>query len=61
LNILKYVYLYRTEAQDEESHPLTISRPVVAALVILVTSILVLGTLFGPWFNLSTKAAMSLF
>ena len=58
---LKYVYLYRMENQDEEQHPLPISRPVVIALVVLVIGILLLGTLFGPWFGLATKAAMSMF
>ena len=61
LNVLKYVYLYRMESQDEEQHPLPVSRAVTAALVILVMGILVLGALFGPWFSLATKAAISLF
>jgi hypothetical protein len=61
LNVLKYVYLYRMEDQDEEKHPLAISRPVVAALIILVIGILVLGTLFGPWFGIASNAAASLF
>ena len=61
LNVLKYVYLYRTENQDEEQHPVPVSRPVAIALVLLVISILLLGTLFGPWFGFATKAAISLF
>ena len=61
LNVLKYVYLYRMENQDEQQHPLTLSRPVALALIILVVGILLLGTLFGPWFGLATKAAISLF
>jgi NADH-quinone oxidoreductase subunit N len=61
LNVLKYVYLYRMENQAEEQHPVSMSRPVAAALVILVVGILLLGTLFGPWFGLATKAAISLF
>jgi NADH-quinone oxidoreductase subunit N len=61
LNVLKYIYLFRTENQDEEQHPVPVSRPVVAALVILVLGILLLGTLFGPWFTLATKASVSLF
>ena len=61
LNVLKYVYLYRMENQDEEQHPLPLARPVVVALVLLVIGILLLGTLFGPWFGLATKAAISLF
>jgi NADH-quinone oxidoreductase subunit N len=61
LNVLKYVYLYRMENQDEENHQILVARPVAIALVILVIGILLLGTLFGPWFGLASKAAMSLF
>jgi NADH-quinone oxidoreductase subunit N len=61
LNVLKYVYLYRMENQDEQQHPIPVSRPVAVALVLLVAGILLLGTLFGPWFGLATKAAISLF
>jgi len=61
LNVLKYVYLYRMEDQDEEHHPLKVSGTVVIALVILVIGILLLGSLFGPWFGFATKAAMSMF
>jgi NADH-quinone oxidoreductase subunit N len=61
LNVLKYVYLFRTENQDEESHPIPLSRPVAIGLVVLVIGILLLGTIFGPWFGLATKAAMSVF
>jgi hypothetical protein len=49
------------ENQDEEQHPIPISRPVAGALILLVIGILLLGTLFGPWFGLATKAAISLF
>lgn len=61
LNVLKYIYLYRMENQDEDQHPIPMSRPVAVALVLLVVGILLLGTLFGPWFSLATKAATSLF
>jgi NADH-quinone oxidoreductase subunit N len=61
LNVLKYVYLYRMEAQDEQQHPIPVSRPAVIGLVVLVVGILLLGILFGPWFDLATKAAVSLF
>ena len=61
LNVLKYIYLYRMENQDEGQHPLIVPRPVAIGLVILVAGILLLGILFGPWFNLATKAATSLF
>ena len=61
LNVLKYVYLFRMENQDEQQHPVSMSSPVLIALVVLVIGILLLGTLFGPWFGLATKAAISLF
>ena len=61
LNVLKYVYLYRMENEDEENHQIQVARPVVIALIILVVGILLLGTLFGPWFNLASKAAANLF
>jgi NADH-quinone oxidoreductase subunit N len=58
LTVLKYVYLFRS---DDEDKPLAISRPYAIALTILVLGIILVGTLFGPWFNLSTKIAASLF
>lgn len=61
LNVLKYVYLYRMENQDEGQHPVPVSRPVAVALIILVAGILLLGTVFGPWFGLATDAAAALF
>jgi len=61
LNILKYVYLYRMENQDEDQHPLPVSRPVAIALVVLVIGVLLVGTLFGPWFGFANHAALNLF
>lgn len=58
LTVLKYVYLFRS---DDEDKPLTISRPYTIALSVLIFGIILVGTLFGPWFNLSTKIASSLF
>jgi NADH-quinone oxidoreductase subunit N len=61
LNVLKYVYLYRMDGQDEEHHPLTISSSITIGLVVLVIGILLIGTLFGPWFGFATKAAINMF
>ena len=61
LNVLKYIYLYRTEGQDEDRHPLPVSRPVAIGLVILVVGIILIGTIFGPWFGLAAQAAVNLF
>jgi NADH-quinone oxidoreductase subunit N len=58
LTVLKYVYLFRS---DDESKPLNISRPYSIALIILIFGIILVGTLFSPWFNLSTQIASSLF
>jgi NADH-quinone oxidoreductase subunit N len=61
LNVLKAVYLYRMENQDEQEHPIPLSRPVAIGLVVLVVGILLIGTLFAPWFSLAAKAALPLF
>lgn len=58
LTVLKYVYLFRS---DDEDKPLPISRPYMIALTILIFGIILVGTLFGPWFNLSSQIASSLF
>ena len=58
LTVLKYVYLFRS---DDEDKPLNISRPYSIALTILILGIILVGTLFGPWFNISTTLASSLF
>jgi NADH-quinone oxidoreductase subunit N len=61
LTVLKYVYLYRMPGEDEESHPIPVTRPYTIALVILTIGIILAGTIFAPWFSLSTDAALSLF
>jgi NADH-quinone oxidoreductase subunit N len=58
LTVLKYIYLYRS---DDEDKPLPISRPYTIALTILILGIIIVGTIFGPWFNISTTIASSLF
>jgi len=58
LTVLKYVYLFRS---DDEAKPLAISRSYAIALCILIFGIILVGTLFGPWFNISTQIASSLF
>jgi NADH-quinone oxidoreductase subunit N len=61
LIILKYIYLYRLVDQDEDKHPVPISRSVTIALVVLVIGVLLLGTLFGPWFGFASHAALNMF
>jgi NADH-quinone oxidoreductase subunit N len=61
LTMLKYVYLYRMEGQDEEQHPIPVSRPYAIALVILTVGIILVGSFFAPWFEFARQAALSLF
>jgi NADH-quinone oxidoreductase subunit N len=61
LNVLKYIYLYRMENQDEEQHIVPMSRPLTIGLAVLVIGVLLIGTLFGPWFGFANHAALNLF
>jgi NADH-quinone oxidoreductase subunit N len=58
LTVLKHVYLYRSE--DEEK-PLPLPRPYVIALAVLTLGIILVGTIFAPWFNWASNAAMAFF
>lgn len=60
LTVMKYVYLYRLPGEDEEAHPIPVSRPYVVAITVLTIGVILTGTYFAPWFNLSTDAANSL-
>ncbi len=57
LTVLKYVYLYPAK----DTRPIPVTRPYAIALVVLIFGIILIGTLFGPWFNWSTTAASALF
>jgi NADH-quinone oxidoreductase subunit N len=61
LTVLKVVYLYRMDGEDEEAHPIPLTRPYAIGLVVLSLGILLVGTLFAPWFGLSGAAALNLF
>jgi NADH-quinone oxidoreductase subunit N len=61
LTVLKVVYLYRMEGEDEAAHPIPLTRPYVIGLVVLTLGILLVGTLFAPWFGFSGAAALNLF
>jgi NADH-quinone oxidoreductase subunit N len=61
LNVMKYVYLFRMEGEQEAAHPIGLTRPYAIALVVLAVGIIVVGTIFAPWFALSNIAAMALF
>jgi NADH-quinone oxidoreductase subunit N len=61
LNAMKYVYLYRMPEQDEENHPIPLTRPYVIALAVLALGVILIGTVFAPWFSWSDAAALNLF
>jgi NADH-quinone oxidoreductase subunit N len=61
LNAMKYVYLYSMPDQDEENHPLPLTRPYVIALAVLAIGVILIGTVFAPWFGWSDAAALNLF
>jgi NADH-quinone oxidoreductase subunit N len=61
LNAMKYVYLYRMPSEDEENHPISLTRPYAIALVVLTLGVILVGTVFAPWFSWSDAAALNLF
>jgi NADH-quinone oxidoreductase subunit N len=61
LNAMKYVYLYRMPEQDEENHPVLLTRPYAIALAVLTIGVILIGTVFAPWFGWSDAAALNLF
>jgi NADH-quinone oxidoreductase subunit N len=58
LIVLKVAYLYRSE---NETQPLKLSRPWSLALALCVVGILLMGTIFAPWWNWASQAVASLF
>ncbi|WKZ34621.1 MAG: NADH-quinone oxidoreductase subunit N [Anaerolineales bacterium] len=61
LNVLKYVYLYRMPNEDEEQHPVPLTRPYAIALVVLTIGVIFVGTVFAPWFKWAAEGAFLLF
>ena len=61
LNVLKFVYLYRMPGEDEERHPVQLTRPYAIVLTVLVLGVILIGTVFAPWFSWSNTAALNLF
>jgi len=61
LNAIKYVYLYRMQNEDEEKHPILLTRPYAIALAVLAIGVILVGTVFAPWFSWSNAAALNLF
>lgn len=58
LTVLKYVYLYHSE---EENKPLPVTRPYTLALAVLTVGIILVGTVFAPWFDWARAAASAIF
>jgi len=61
LNAMKYVYLYRMPGEDEDKHPIPLTRPYAIALAILALGVILIGTVFAPWFSWSNAGALNLF
>jgi NADH-quinone oxidoreductase subunit N len=61
LNVLKFVYLYRMPNEDEEQHPVPLTRPYALALVVLTVGVILIGTVFAPFFGWSDAGALNLF
>ena len=61
LNALKFVYLYRMPNEDEENHPIPLTRPHAIALVALTVGVILVGTIFAPWFGWAQAGAFNLF
>ena len=59
LIVLKHVYLYRDEATENVTLPIT--RPSAIALMVLALGVILIGTIFAPWFDLSAVGALNLF
>lgn len=58
LVVLKVVYLYRS---DEETKPLPVGITWKVALIVCVAGVIVLGTIFYPWYTAASAAAAALF
>lgn len=61
LNAMKFVYLYRLPEQDEEQHPVPLTRPYEIALIVLAVGVILIGTVFAPFFGWSNGGALNLF
>jgi len=57
LNVLKIIYLYRSEGDEA---PMRISWNWSVAFAICISGIVLLGTLIAPWYQFASKAAVSL-
>jgi NADH-quinone oxidoreductase subunit N len=58
LTVLKVVYLYRSEQDDQ---PVPVPRSYALAIGMCVVAILIIGTVSNPWLDWALQAAQSLF
>jgi NADH-quinone oxidoreductase subunit N len=58
LVVLKVVYLYRSE---EDSKPMLMPVTWKVALIVCIAGVVVLGTIFSPWYGAASSAAAALF
>jgi preprotein translocase subunit Sec61beta len=49
------------ENGDEDKHPIALTPPYVIALALLAVGVILVGTVFAPWFDLSNLSALNLF
>ena len=61
LTVLKVIYLYPLSDPEDENRPMVIPRSFTIALVLLTGGIILLGTLFGPFFNWATSIVGTMF
>lgn len=61
LNVLKYIYLYPLANPEDAKTPLALPRTFAIAITVLVGGVLMLGVLFGPFFDWATTAMNSMF
>jgi NADH-quinone oxidoreductase subunit N len=61
LNVMKYVYLFRMPNEDEDRHPVPLTSSYAITLGVLVIGVILIGTIFAPWFGWSEAAALNLY
>jgi len=61
LNAMKFVYLFRMPGEDEEKHTVPLTPPYAIALILLVIGVVLIGTVFAPWFTWADSGAINLF
>jgi hypothetical protein len=52
------VYLYRSDNDDQ---PVAVTGAYKLALTVLAIGIVLIGTMFGPWYNWAATAAAGMF